>query len=141
MKGKILESYYAAENGLSVIIKQSKYGRFVGDAYCYEEDKDIQNQWDGCRLAEYKCDLQQLKVKLKEHQLRLKGMRIAYQNLAQNTDETNEVMLKLNKQINIAQRDVDALKDKYNYLKNNYSAYAEKILNERRSFRKNHSQD
>lgn len=140
MKGKILGSYYA-DDGTSFVIKQSKYGTFTGEAYCYEEDEDIQNKWDGCRLAEYKCDLQQLKVKAKEYQARVRGMEIAYKNLAQSIDESNIVMQKLSKQIAIAKRDADNLKTKYKYLKDNYSNYAEKILKERRSFRKDHSQN
>ena len=74
MRGKILESFYDAELGYSEVTKHTKYGTFTDVAYCHEDDKDIMNEWDGCRFAEFKCDMQALHEKIKMMKQRLVGM-------------------------------------------------------------------
>ena len=64
MKGRILESEYNPGYN-SWILKQTKYGTFSGEVFLQEEDEDIDNSFDGCRIAEFDANLKAYKEKAK----------------------------------------------------------------------------
>ena len=64
MKGRIIDSQYMPGYS-SWVLKQTKYGLFSAEVFLKEEDKDIDNSFDGCRIAEYDCDTKAYKEKAK----------------------------------------------------------------------------
>ena len=64
MKGKILDSDYIPGYE-SYVEKQTKYGTFFSIVRLDEEDEDIDNSFDGCRIAEFDCNLKAYKEKAK----------------------------------------------------------------------------
>lgn len=63
-KVHILDSYY--EMGFSQVEKSSPYGVVKGYAQLGKEDMDIANQWDGCKIAEMRADLEIQKRRTKK---------------------------------------------------------------------------
>ena len=64
MHGKILDSEYNPGYS-SYVLKQTKYGTFSAEIFLQSEDKDIDNSFDGCRIAEFDCDTKAYKEKAK----------------------------------------------------------------------------
>lgn len=60
----ILDSYY--KMGFSEVEKSSPYGVVRGYAQLGKEDMDIANQWDGCKIAEMRADLEIQKRRTKK---------------------------------------------------------------------------
>lgn len=77
MKGKIIDSAYNPGYD-SWILKQSKYGTFDGYAEICDEDADIDNSIDGCRIAEFRADLRAYQEKARWMRQRAVGARIVY---------------------------------------------------------------
>lgn len=138
MRGKILESYYDEEEGFSSVTKHTKYGAFTAEAYCHPEDRDIQNEWDGCRFAEVKCDIAALHEKIKMMRQRLVGMDqlLDIINREQNAEKIcyglYKDMLDLRNSV-YGQIEVDI--ERYETFKNNFNKFADTVLANRRKFR------
>lgn len=62
---RIIEATWDPETHTSTVVKSSQYGTFTRSVVCDEQDFDIENRWDGCNIAESKCDraIQETKVK------------------------------------------------------------------------------
>ncbi len=138
MRGKILESYYDGEEGFSSVTKHTKYGTFTAEAYCHPEDRDIQNEWDGCRFAEAKCDITALHEKIKMMRQRLVGMDQLI-DLLDRPEVVNQIEYNLYKDVvdlrNSIQGQIDVDLDKYDTMVANYQKYTEQALQDRRKFR------
>ena len=138
MRGKILESYYDGEEGFSSVTKHTKYGTFIAEAYCHPEDKDIQNEWDGCRFAEFKCDIQALHEKIKMMKQRLIGMDQLI-DLLDRPQVAEEITYNLYKDLvdlrNSVQGQIEVDIDKYDAMMENYQENTERVLQHRRKFR------
>lgn len=63
-KVHILDSHYTM--GYSRVVKSSPYGVVRGYAQLSKEDADIANQWDGCKIAEMRADLEIQKRRTKK---------------------------------------------------------------------------
>ena len=63
-KVHILDSYY--NMGFSQVEKSSPYGIVKGYARLNTEDAAIANQWDGCKIAEMRADLEIQKRRTKK---------------------------------------------------------------------------
>lgn len=63
-KVHIVDSYY--DKGYSQVIKNSPYGVVHGAAMLGKEDAEIGNQWDGCKIAEMRADLEIQKRRTKK---------------------------------------------------------------------------
>lgn len=63
-KVHILDSYY--NMGFSQVEKSSPYGVVKGYAQLGKEDAAIANQWDGCKIAEMRADLEIQKRRTKK---------------------------------------------------------------------------
>lgn len=135
MKGKIIEAFYDEEYGVSWVVKQNKYGVFIGASTLSEEDKEYANSWDGQRFAEFKADREALKAKIKVMKQRLVGMRTAYKSLLQNTDYEDPTMKKFYKQINAFEKQVKELEDKYTSMVDNYLDFTDRVLKQRENFK------
>lgn len=138
MRGKILESFYDAELGYSEVTKHTKYGTFTDVAYCREDDKDIMNEWDGCRFAEFKCDMQALHEKIKMMKQRLVGMDQLI-DLLDRPQVSEEITYSLYKDLvdlrNSVQGQIEVDINKYDAMRANYQDNTERVLQSRRKFR------
>lgn len=141
MRGKILESFYDAELGYSEVTKHTKYGTFTDVAYCHEDDKDIMNEWDGCRFAEFKCDMQALHEKNKMMRQRLLGMDQLF-DILDRPENTDKIYYSLYKDVvdlrNSVEGQIEVDEDRYYHLLKNYNDYTKKVLDDRRKFRSEH---
>lgn len=138
MRGKILESFYDADLGCSGVTKHTKYGTFADVAYCHEDDKDIMNEWDGCRFAEFKCDMQALHEKIKMMKQRLVGMDQLI-DLLDRPEVAEQIDYSLYKDVvdlrNSVQGQIEVDQNKYDRIKSNYIPWTEGVLSDRRKFR------
>ena len=80
MKGKIIASQFNPGYD-SWVLKQTKYGLFDGHCYFKEEDADIENSIDGCRISEFRADSRAYKEKAKFLRQRAIGAAIIVNNL------------------------------------------------------------
>ena len=138
MRGKILDSFFDEDTGTSCVTKHTKYGTFTDVAYCHEDDKDIMNEWDGCRFAEFKCDIQALHEKIKMMKQRLVGMDQLI-DLLDRPEVAEQIGYGLYKDVvdlrNSVQGQIDVDLDKYEAMIANYQENTERILQSRRKFR------
>lgn len=141
MRGKILDSYYDEYTGVSFVTKHTKYGTFSAEAYCHPEDRDIQNEWDGCRFAEFKCDVQALHEKIKMMKQRLIGMDQLI-DILDRPEVADQINYNLYKDVvdlrNSVQGQIEVDQDKYDRIKSNYIPWTEGVLSDRRKFRSEH---
>ena len=138
MRGKILESFYDAETGTSCVTKHTKYGTFTKYCDCHEDDKDIMNEWDGCRFAEVKCDIAALHEKNKMMRQRLLGMDQLL-DILDRPENTDKIYYSLYKDVvdlrNSVEGQIEVDEDRYYHLLENYNDYTKKVLDDRRKFR------
>lgn len=138
MRGKILASFYDSESGYSEVTKHTRYGTFTDIAYCHEDDRDIMNEWDGCRFAEFKCDIQALHEKIKMMKQRVIGMDQLI-DLLDRPEVAEQIGYGLYKDVvdlrNSVQGQIDVDLDKYEAMIANYQENTERILQSRRKFR------
>lgn len=106
MRGKIIDSAYNPGYD-SWVLKQSKYGTFDGYAEICDEDADIDNSIDGCRIAEFRADLRAYQEKARWMRQRAVGADILAKRIIDRVDdETYDIICKevemLEKQANDA---------------------------------------
>ena len=136
MKGKILESEFEQGHS-SWIIKETKYGTFFGQAFINtDKNLDIENSFDGCRIAEFRCDLQAVKEKSKWMRQRAIGIQHAYNVLKNNFEEDNPALQQLKRQEEIAWRDYYSTRCLYERMKEYEPFYIKNIVEERQKLRK-----
>lgn len=123
------------ETGLSMVTKNNQYGQFTGYAYCEEEDKDIKNQWDGMRIAEFYCDRKIQKAKAMDMASRAKGIQHAYNVLSNTYGKDDDIVLALGRQLYAAKRIAEKEGKKYQDMKNGGRDFVENIVKSRRKFR------
>lgn len=132
MKGKILVSDYTPGYS-SIVSKQTKYGEFWSEIFLQNEDKDIDNSFDGCRIAEFDCNLKAAKEKAKWMRQRAIGARTVYYNIANSLDISARELLE--RQTKIAFKEADKAKDYYERMKDYRPIYIENLLKRRREAR------
>lgn len=70
-KTKLVHADYNIKDGMSLVTKDSPYGRVFGYAFVNEEeDIEYANQWDGCAIAEMRADLEIQKRRTKKLNVR-----------------------------------------------------------------------
>lgn len=138
MRGKILESFFDEASGTSWVTKHTKYGTFTRYSYCHEEDKDIMNEWDGCRFAEAKCDLAALKEKNKMMHQRLIGMDQIL-DILEKDENAIKIHYDLYNQVldlrNSVEGQINVDTERYQKIVKNYQDYTDKVLKDRRKIR------
>lgn len=132
MKGKIIASEFLPGYS-SYVAKQTKYGTFYSEVFLQEEDKDIDNSFDGCRIAEFDCNLKAMKEKAKWMRQRAIGARILCDNLYNALDE--ETWRKVASQVDIAYKEADKARNYYERMKDYRPIYIENLLKRRRETR------
>lgn len=142
MKGRILESEYIPYYS-SYVLKQTKYGTFGSEVTLnQEEDRDIENSFDGCRIAEFDCDLKSYKEKAKWMRQRAIGARTLYNNIVNSAkdnlfDWTNPDALKaIERQVEVAFQEADKAKEYYERMRDYRPIFIENLLKQRRDARK-----
>lgn len=133
MKGKILSSYWEPEVGIASVTKATRYGEFSGEAMCKEEDLDIMNEWDGYAIAEFSCDVQATKARLKQMRLKLLGM----QELIEHSGAIYLPSVVQYSEMKKGQYERE--KKKFQQMVDNRDAIIEQWLLDKRKFREQHS--
>jgi hypothetical protein len=138
MRGKILDAFFEKDTGVSCVTKHTKYGTFTGESYCHPDNKDIMNEWDGCRFAEFKCDMQALHEKIKMMKQRLVGMDQLI-DLLDRPEVAEQIDYSLYKDVvdlrNSVQGQIEVDINKYDAMRSNYQDNTERVLQHRRKFR------
>lgn len=146
MKQQIIQANYDEETGITYLQSHNKYGTFAAQVQCREEDKDIQNRWDGFSFCEYKIRMQTLKKKYQTLQERLKGMRqmqwSATLSLKDNKDPecvenhyckcSFNILKSIESSIYNTEKQMEEAKSQYLQMKNGYYDFVEKTLELRR---------
>ena len=132
---RLYECNYDEALAFSYVSKTNQYGRFEGAAICDQEDMDIKNQWDGMRIAEFRCDTKIQKVKAKDMVSRAKGIQHVYNVLSNVYGPSNEVVAALGRQVYVANRDAEIESKKNKKMRKEGRSYVESIVNARRKFR------
>lgn len=132
MKGKILESQYNPGYS-SYVLKQTKYGTFSSEVFLHDEDKDIDNSFDGCRIAEFDCDTKAYKEKAKWLRQRAIGASIMSYNLIH--AYTPEQRLKVIDQLEYLFKEADNAKNYYERRKDYRPIFINNLLKRRRETR------
>lgn len=136
MRGKILDSQYNPGYG-SWVIKQTKYGTFDSEVFLDEEDKDIDNSFDGCRIAEFDCDLKAYKERAKWLRQRAIGAQILCDYIMLSVDSlrghkgVNDIIKHTNQMV----KEADKARDYYERMKDYRPIFIENILKNRREVR------
>ena len=133
MKGKILKSQYNP-GWDSWIVKQTKYGTFDGEAILHPDDEDIENSFDGCRIAEFRADLQAYREKAKWLRQRAIGARILYdtnKTLIYDCNIENELL----KTVEMLENQADRAKEYYERMKDYEPIYIKNLIKNRRETR------
>lgn len=115
------------------MLKQTKYGIFSSEVYIQEEDEDIENSFDGCRIAEFDCDTKAYKEKAKWLRQRAIGARIMAYNLIDTF--TPEQRLKVIDQVNYLFKEADKAKEYYERRKDYRPIFINNLLKRRRETR------
>ena len=134
MKGTILE--FTKKDNSFCIKKHTKYGTFTGKVVLHPEDKDVASDYVGFQFAEQKCDIQAYHVKTHWMLERAKGAEHAYNVILKSgVDPEDEIMVKLEQQVNVAWREYVRTKEVYQNLKESYLAWVAFIQESRRRVR------
>ncbi len=142
MKGTIIFSCYDSSTGVSVVKKATKYGEFIGRAVVNEEDYDVANRWDGCRFAEYKCDMQAQKRKANLLYARYEGIQNAYNNIYDSLNDLSTTSVFAEYAMDLFYRQADHAYhqyeeaiDKYYAMKDGYKDFCTRTIAGRRKLR------
>lgn len=133
MKGKILESQYNPGYS-SYVLKQTKYGTFSSEVFIHDEDKDIDNSFDGCRIAEFDCDTKAYKEKAKWLRQRAIGARALYNN-SQFIDSIVDSDDRMYEQVLFLEKEADKAKNYYERRKDYRPIFINNLLKRRRETR------
>jgi hypothetical protein len=133
--GWVEEAVFDEESGMSIVVKQSKYGTFTGIATLNEEDADVANKWDGCSFAEAKCDIQIARRKASMLYQRYLGARDVYNAVMNSAHDDVPELRTLEHQVNVMRRNYEAQRSKYREMRSKYKDYVDKKLDARRSVR------
>lgn len=139
MKYKIQEFTYNAETGESTMWAVSPYGDLYASVKCAEEDKALQNQWDGYRFCEYKIAIQYLKYYCLWLKGRYKGVYDAVKTvddyLRAEDEESWRMLQRIVDQGVGYEKVYKKYRQKYLNLKQGYKKYCADILNTRSELR------
>lgn len=140
MKYKIQEFTYNEETGESTMFAVSKYGELYATVKCAEQDKHLQNQWDGYRFCEYKIALQYYRYWAMALKNRYEAVYDVYKTIEKIFDEDISsyqpyIFYLLENQAKGYQKVYDTINNRYKFLKNRYKEYCADILNTRSKLR------
>lgn len=132
MRGKIIDSIYNPGYN-SWVLKQTKYGIFSGEAYLSEADDDIDNSIDGCRIAEFRTDLQAYQEKARWMRQRAVGADILAKRIIDRVDdETYDIICK---EVEMLEKQADDAKEYCKRMKAYEPMFIKNLLQKRRETR------
>lgn len=134
MKGKIIDAAWYPDLGIAKVTKQTKYGKFCGEATCHHEDIDSKSEWVGYYIAEHKCDLDSLREKIKWMNQRIEGMHQLRHVLEKSGGLDEYAQKDMNDYIYSIEKQVRLERQKYNHLMETKEEYADKHIKERKDF-------
>lgn len=132
MRGKIIDSNYNPGFD-SWVLKQTKYGIFDGYAELHKDDADIDNSYDGCRIAEFRADLQAYHEKAKWLRQRAVGARIVCNRLYKTLD--NEHYKILIDEVEMLEKQAQDAREYYERMKAYEPMFIKNLLKKRRETR------
>lgn len=89
MKFNLIGSNYNSDSGFSLVMIETKHGRFVGTSQLYDEDKEIASSFRGCQYAEMKAVRKAYKAEIKEIDFKIKTLK-DFEKVLKNMKEYNE---------------------------------------------------
>lgn len=139
-KTKIAYARYDQEDGYSLVVKDSPYGRIYGHAFLDDEDKEIANQWDGCKIAEMRADLEIQKRRTKRLNVRAEAINEALCYVLNNIsvdelDKDNPTLYYLEELSFSASKQAKDNQNKLASMKESISAKVDALLDERKQMR------
>lgn len=143
MRDQLVCADYNEVTGVSTVKLNTKYGTFEHSVVCSPEDKDVQNKFDGCKFAEYLCQVDKLKAKARAFRERANGMEHAANVLYQIHSDpkmyiwkvSSDDIMQVRVQAEIAYDQARVLSEHAKQMKDGYAEFVETILNARRKFR------
>lgn len=144
---KIIDATYDKETGISSVTIGTPWGIFTESVKLHDDDKDVANQWDGCKFANYKCVIDKYLAKGHAFIERSNGINHAATVIArsryeggvsriENQKEFNYMLGMMRDQAYIAERDGRKYIEIAKKMRKEYNNYVEKTLAARRNFGK-----
>lgn len=149
MKGKILDSFYNPGYN-SWVQKQTKYGIFDSEVFLQEEDKELDNSFDGCRIAEFDCDLKAYKERAKWFYQRALGAKTIYNNVMNSLVEIDNknyifddedvrlVCDKFSNEVHHMFKEAEKAREYYERMKDYRPIFIRNLLTKRKEIRNRH---
>jgi hypothetical protein len=136
-KIKLIKSSFE-EDGSSYAFIETKYGIFMGNTKLHEEDKDIQSDFVGCHIAEYKARIKYEKEKLIELKKKNKVLKSLVTDMERlNGYEKNNLEARfVRKQYYLSNETIQNQKEKIKVLKDNLLYTIQNYRQEKENFDK-----
>ncbi len=118
---------------LTSVERTTPYGNLAALAISAPEDADIVNKWDGAKIADYKIHMQLAHKKDVDYRHRAKGMKELIDNVEDFCDEAT--IKRMKKQYFSMLKRAAKEKKRYSEMNENYAAFCDSLLSERREIR------
>ena len=149
MRDQLVSATYNEATGVSTVKLNTKYGTFEHSVVVAPEDKDVANKFDGCKFAEYLCQIDKLRAKARAFRERAIGIDHAANVLCaikcdpkmRLWNVSSDDLLELRIQAEIAYDQARVIKERADKMKDGYAEFVESTLNARRKFREHAKKD
>lgn len=135
---RMVKAIYNPEESSSTVALSSQYGVFEHTVYTHENDKDVENRFDGMNIAEAMCRRDIAKAKMQEMRTRLREAKHIYNVLCHQSDAPftcDPVADALLRQVDVAERDFDNAKHHYEFINESIANNVHELPNIRRKIR------
>lgn len=145
---RFLKSGFDKDFGHAWVKKSSQYGTFIGHAYCSPEDADIESEFVGCTIAEYRADIEIANAKRRCLRQRYLGIKHLNNTIFKNWEsrifeahnighyEAQDMMLDMRIQEEESKRLADEAWYEWQEMKDNEWIFIENILDRKRKCKK-----
>lgn len=145
---RFLKSGFDKDFGHAWVKKSSQYGTFIGHAYCSPEDADIESEFVGCTIAEYRADIEIANAKRRCLRQRYLGIKHLNNTIFKNWEsrifearnighyEAQDMMLDMRIQEEESKRLADEAWREWQEMKENECIFIENILDRKRKCKK-----
>lgn len=145
---RFLKSGFDKDSGHAWVKKSSQYGTFTGHAYCSPEDADIESEFVGCTIAEYRADIEIANAKRRCLRQRYLGIKHLNNTIFKNWEsrileahnighyEAQDMMFDIRIQEEESKRLADEAWYEWKEMKDNEWIFIENILDRKRKCKK-----
>lgn len=139
---KIIEAKYTPikDSGeyasMTRLVRSTPYGLMEATVYCRKEDDDADNRWDGFKMADYKISMNLHRKRAAVYRQRAKGMKELVDNLRFSYNINTGIIMRMESQYDSMLKRAKKEKNAYRDMRDNYSAYCDVLLDQRRNYRK-----